>query len=249
MPADMSSPSSGPLMSNSCRRAVSPRQLRRLWYGIAASGLFMLTACAEGSQRPDYDAWHQSISALSLGPTGWLQTLSFILLGAIIVSTVFVWSRILAGGTGAAAFPALIGLSGVSLIICGIFPQDPAPGYDPMQLHLTAPTVPGLIHLGFAAVAAFSSVASLFVMARRFRGDTAWRGWSAYSIVVAVAMLVCALTYGIWSRAATGYAGTFERLVLLLPALWCMTFVWRLGKGVPFMQHPAPAHAGVDIVS
>lgn len=83
------------------------RLLRRLWCAVGAAGLFMTTACAEGAQRPDYDAWHQAVSALSLGPGGWIQMLNFLVFGAIVLSTVPVWRQILVGGRGAAAFPAL----------------------------------------------------------------------------------------------------------------------------------------------
>jgi len=215
---------------------VPPRFQRRLWYAVAGAGLFMTTACAEGARRPDYDAWHQSVSALSLGPGGWVQTLSFFAFGAIVLSTVTVWRRILAGGKGAMAFPLLTGLTGVSLVACGIVPQDPAPGYDPMGLALTAPTLRGLIHLACAGVAALSSVASLLVMARRFRGDPSWRGWSWYSMLMAFAMAACVVVYGIWSTASTGYAGTFERLALLVVPIWGLTFLLRLGSGAPFMH-------------
>lgn len=215
---------------------VPPRLRRRLWYAVAGAGLFMTTACAEGAQRPDYDAWHQSISALSLGPGGWVQTLSFFAFGAIVLSTVTVWRRILAGGKGATTFPLLTGLTGASLVACGIVPQDPAPGYDPMGLALTAPTLRGLVHLALAGIAALSSVASLLVMASRFRGDPSWRGWSWYSVLMAVTMVACVVVYGIWSTASSGYAGTFERLALLVPPVWGLTFLLRLGSGAPFMQ-------------
>ena len=214
-----------------------PAQLRRrLWYAVAGAGLFMTTACAEGAQRPDYDAWHQSISALSLGPGGWVQMLSFMAFGAIILSTVPVWRRILQGGKGARAVPLLTALTGVSLLICGIVPQDPAPGYDPMGLALTHPTTTGLVHLALAGVAALSSLLSLWAMAQRFRGDPWWRGWSAYSRLMAFVMAAAVTVYAVWSTEPTGYAGTFERLALLVVPLWASTFLVRLGAGTPFMH-------------
>lgn len=216
--------------------AVPPQFRRRLWYAIVGAGLFMTTACAEGARRPDYDAWHQSISALSLGPDGWIQMLAFFVFGATLLSTVTIWRRILAGGKGAAAFPVLTALTGASLIACGIVPQDPAPGYDPMGLALTTPTLRGLVHLASAGVAALCSVASLLVMAGRLRGDPSWPGWSRYSVLMAAVMSTCVVVYGIWSTAPTGYAGTFERIALLVVPVWGWTFLRRLGAGVPFMH-------------
>lgn len=217
-------------------RPVPPPLRRRLWYVVGSAGLFMTTACAEGARRPDYDAWHQSISALSLGPGGWVQIINFIVFGAIVLSSVSVWRKILVAGRGATAFPVLTALTGASLIACGFVPQDPAPGYDPMGLALTAPTLPGLIHLSFAGIAALSSVASLVIMARRFAGDPSWRGWSAYSFLMAFAMAACVVVYGIWSTASTGYAGMFERFALVVVPIWGLTFLVRLEAGVPFMR-------------
>ena len=70
---------------------------RRLWYGIIGSGLFIIVATMEGASRTDYNAWQQSVSALSLGVRGLIQTLSFIVWGIVIISTVTTWRKILWG--------------------------------------------------------------------------------------------------------------------------------------------------------
>src|SRR5687768_14076639 len=105
-----------------------PRSLRlRLWYGLIAAGFFQVIAIVEGILTPGFDACQQSISALSLGRWGWIQISSFILLGITIISTVTPWRKVLAGGSGAKAYPVLIFLTGASIILCGLFRQDPAP--------------------------------------------------------------------------------------------------------------------------
>ena len=43
---------------------------RRLWYMVIGAAVFIIIAFIEGLLRPDYDAWQQSVSALSLGPRG-----------------------------------------------------------------------------------------------------------------------------------------------------------------------------------
>lgn len=213
-----------------------PKALRRrLWFVVHASGVFFLTSCVDGSQRDGFDPWHQSVSALSLGPDGWIQVVNFLLLSAVILSTVTVWRKMLAGGVGEKAVPALTAITGAGLFICGMMPQDPAPGYDPMDLFLTAPTATGLIHLLFAAVSALSSMTILLVMARRFAGQPSWRRWVPYSVIMAVLMAIFVAIYAVWSTAPTGFAGTFERLALAVPAVWTATFLFRLGKRVPFM--------------
>jgi hypothetical protein len=218
-----------------------PRSLRlRLWYGLMAAGLFHVIAFVEGILTPGYDASQQAMSALSLGRWGWIQIISFILFGTLILSTVTPWRKILAGGTGAKAYPVLTFLTGISIILCGLFRQDPAPGYDPENLALTAPTLTGLLHLLFAAIGALSSITGLIIMARRFAHTPLWKSWSIYSISMAMIMIACITVYGIWSTESTGYAGLFERIGLLVIPVWALSFLLRLEKNVAFMKS-APA--------
>ena len=214
---------------------VPGRLLRRLWIALAVTALFMVISTIQSVVRAGYDPWHQAVSALSLGPTGWIQTVNFVVFGAVITWTAPTWHRILAGGVGAQSYPLLITVLGASFVAAGLIPQDPAPGYDPAGLALTAATARGIVHLAIAGVAAGCSVASLVVMARRFSGDRSWPGWATYSRVMAALLIVCVVVYGVWSKQASGFAGTFERAAILIPLIWTFTFLRRLDAGTPFM--------------
>lgn len=214
---------------------VAEPLLRRLWYALAGAALFMAVALLQGATRAGYDSWHQAISALSLGPRGWVQGINFIVFGALLLSTVPVWRRILVGGKGATSYPVLTAIVGLTFVVVAFVPQDPAPGYDPDSLRLEEPTVRGLFHLGLAGIAAVCSVAALFVMASRFKGDPNWRGWPLYTRSIAIIMIACIVVYGVWSTRATGLAGTFERVAVMLPSLWALTFLRRLSLGTPFI--------------
>jgi hypothetical protein len=214
---------------------VPERLLRRLWVAVAGSVTFLAVAVVQGVLRAGYDSWHQAISALSLGHGGWIQAANFVCFGAMVASTAPTWRRLLAGGRGAVSYPAqTLGL-GCALMAAGCVPQDPAPGYDPEGLALAGPTARGLLHIVIAGVAAGCSVAGLFVMAGRFRGEQAWDGWALYSRLVAVLVIVSVAIYGVWSVRPSGFAGTFERLAVALPLVWLVTFLRRLGAGVPIM--------------
>jgi hypothetical protein len=221
---------------------VLPHLRRRLWLALLGAGLFNITVLLESLLRPDYDAYQQSVSALSLGRWGWIQTINFIFLGAIIISTVPAWRKILEGGKGASAYPALTLVTGITLILCGILKQDPAPGYDPEHLALTAPSLVGALHLLFAAIGALSSIIGLIVMARRFAHTPLWQGWNIYSIIMAVIMAVCVTVYSVWSTKSTGFAGTFERIAILIVPIWVATFLIRLKTGVAFMNGIPESH-------
>jgi hypothetical protein len=228
---------------------VSSSDCRRLWHAVHATWLFVLAALVQGALRPDYDAWHQSVSALSLGPAGWVQDVAFFLLGVALLSTVPVWRRVLAGGVGANAYPFLVALIGLSLVTAGWVPQDPAPGYDPEQLGHALPTPTGLVHLAVAGAGAIASCVALFVMAARFAELPAWSGWAAYSRASAVLTIACVVVYGVWSTSSSGLAGTFERLVIIIPGAWGYAVVARLSSGAPFVVLRVPAPGQVRATS
>ena len=219
---------------------VAPSDRRRLWVAVLASGAFLVAGLVGGALRPGYDAWHQSISALSLGPGGWMQDGLFLFLGCALVSTVPVWRRILTNGIGARGYPILTALTGSSLIAAAFIPQDPAPGYDPEQLGYLLPTTTGLIHLAVAGIGAAASCGGLLLMASRFSALPGWRGWAAYSRASAVLTIACVIVYAVWSIQPTGLAGSFERLVVIVPGIWGGALVARLSTGVPFIQAGPP---------
>ena len=59
---------------------MSPRRLAGL-AGVLGPSLFVVTFTVEGWFRPGYRATEMFISALSLGASGWIQIVNFIVLG------------------------------------------------------------------------------------------------------------------------------------------------------------------------
>ena len=219
-------------------RAVPRAEYVRVRRSVLVTGLFLVAVIAQGAARPDYDAWQQSISALSLSEHGWVQNLFFALLGGTLLSTVPAWSRILRGGIGHRAYPICIALIGLSLLAAAWWPQDPAPGYDPERLGLALPTSTGLLHLTAAAVGAASSVSALFIMAARFQSLPLWQAWVMPTRFAAASTVLCVVVYAVWSVHPIGYAGLFERLVVVIPAVWTLALMRRLGEGAPFVVIP-----------
>ena len=224
---------------------VPPPLLRRLSIALAAGVLSLLITTLQGAMREGFDPWHQAISALSLGPGGWLQMLNLIAFGLVVLTTVSPWRRILAGARGGTAYPVLTALVGLSFIGVGLIRQDPAPGYDPEGLMLEAPTPLGLTHLAIAGVAALCSIAALLVIAARFAGDSTWPRWTLYSAVTAFIVVGCVAVYAVWSVKPTGFAGAFERAAMLAPMCWMFAFLRRLHRGVPLMHAPLTVDVAV----
>src|SRR5579872_6292475 len=114
------------------RQTSRPVPTGLLWWltlGTIGSLLFTTTYLIEGITRPDYSTWQQAISALSLGPGGWVQQVNFVVFGLITISTAFAWRTFLKGGRGAIMYPIFRFLEGASLVVDGFFSQDPAFGY------------------------------------------------------------------------------------------------------------------------
>src|SRR5437763_1067474 len=107
--------------------SVSSIQRLLLICGPLGSVLFTTTYLIEGVTRPGYNAWQQAISALSLGPGGWVQVVNFIVYGLLVCCSAAGWRAALKPGVGATLVPLFEGLTGLGLIVCGIFSQDPAP--------------------------------------------------------------------------------------------------------------------------
>ena len=62
--------------------------------GLAFTGVYL----AEGATRAGYRALAQPISALSLGPGGWVQQLNFIVFGVLVCASAAGWRSVLAPG-------------------------------------------------------------------------------------------------------------------------------------------------------
>jgi hypothetical protein len=213
-----------------------PRTLL-LWLtvGVAGAVLFTIIYLIEGVTRPGYSAWQQPISALSLGPGGWVQQANFVVYGVCTLCLAGAWRKVLKGGAGAIAYPLLRGLEGLVAILVGFFSQDPA-GYPPGTT-MTTPTLHGEIHVIGAFVLVGTIVFAFLVMAWHFARDLHWWGWAAYSVLSTLLTLVFIALFGM-AQQHGGDAGLFERLATSTETIWGVLLLARLWAGTGFMQPP-----------
>jgi hypothetical membrane protein len=176
--------------------------------------------------RPGYDASQQPISALSLGPGGWVQEVNFVVFGILLVLSAVGWRQLLMPGRASIGFPLVQSLNGLCLIVVGFFSQDPAPGYPPGAVP-AAPSVHGTVHTVAAYVLFLALACGCIVFARRFAIESQWRGWATYSLVTGILILVFfALFLNTFGSALP--AGLFERVSALAHALWSCALVATL---------------------
>ena len=200
----------------------SPLTLGLVSCSLVGPLLFSVTYLLEGITRPGYDAWQQPISALSLGPGGWVQQVNFVVFGVLMVLSAVGWHRLLAPWRQAIWFPLLQGISGLGLIGAGLFSMDPFPGYPPGAA-LAPSTVHGTVHSVLAFVIILTLALGCFTLFASFLfGSLArfphWRGWAVYSLITGVLILIF---WGMFVRYPTEpLAGLVERLSAGSHALW-----------------------------
>jgi hypothetical membrane protein len=188
---------------------------RLLWCGVIAGPLFVLVWLIEGFVRPDYSPLRHPVSSLSLGDGGWVQSLTFLVCGALTLAfAVGLW-RLRESRWG----PILVGLIGLGFIGAGLFATDPIGGYPPgTPDRLTTYTMSGALHQAFSALFFLGLPIACFVYARSLP-----RAWAVYSILSGIAFLIT------FVLAAMGFAqtppfepygGLFQRLSIVIGEAW-----------------------------
>jgi hypothetical protein len=164
----------------------------RLGAGVVAPLLFLAVSFAQMPFNPGLDLTKHAFSYLSIGATGPIQQINFVILGLLnIVAAAALRSRI-AGRLGTAA-TILLAVHGLGQIVAGIFTLDPSNGFPagaPAGLPETVSTHGNLHGLGFG-LSMLSWVLLLFVLARHHARATR-RRWAVASVACAIALVVTA---------------------------------------------------------
>ncbi|MEV0698337.1 DUF998 domain-containing protein [Saccharopolyspora sp. NPDC050389] len=215
------------------------RRFERALLGCGAIGavLFVVLFLVEGAFRADYSPLRHPVSSLSIGESGWVQAVNFIVTGLLILAFAAGLRpalRQLGGGRWA---PVLIGLVGVGLIGAGFFAADPISGYPP-----GTPPVPlvrtthGVLHDLFSTPVFTALPAACCVVGYRL-ARTGHRGWAAYSIGTAVVFLIGFALAGAGfaqNPALTPVGGLLQRLTLVVGFGWLAA----LAISLPRFQGP-----------
>lgn len=171
-----------------------------------------------GVSVPGYIPLRDAISALELTHMGWVQQANFFVFGLLLCTFAVALRRELASGFGATLIPFFQVVAGVAVIGDAIFIHPP--------LHLTCDII-----------AFNAAMCVLLLFAWRLRRDRHWRGWAAYSVATALAMMALLFLFG-WLNAHGGPAGLMEKLATAVRTLWSLLLVARLVGGVNLA--PAP---------
>jgi hypothetical membrane protein len=192
--------------------------------GAICGPLFVAVFLVEGALRPGYSALRHPVSALAIGPSGWVQDANFVVTGTLVVAFA-VGLR----GTGVWA-PLLIGVTGIGFLGAGFFTCDPLSGYPAGTPAVPIPTLHGTVHNSVSGLVFTALPAACLVMAVRCarRGR---RGWAGYSVATAVVFLACFVLAAVafaQQPALVAVGGLLQRLTLVSGFAWLTALALHL---------------------
>jgi hypothetical membrane protein len=196
--------------------------------GTVGPALFFGVLLVEGAVRRDYRPLHDTISELSLGPRGWIQTANFLIFGILFIIFARGAKANVRDSRAARLGGTLLSAIGVGVLGCGLFRAEPWP---PSSM---SPT--GLLHLVCAMVLVFALLpVATAVMTRAFAADARWRSLAPATGLtsgVTLALLVGGLALmsppGQPSRIGNEYAGLIERMDVAVFLAWQIAVARRL---------------------
>lgn len=219
-----------------------PNPNRLLWAGVAAPVVFVVSFLVQGALRPGYDPLRHPVSALSLGPGGWVQMVMFSITGALIIAFAV---GLRTAGIGRAT-PILTAIVGLGLVGAGFAACDPISGY-PVGSPIPAPrTAHGIAHDLISTPVFTLLPAAMIVMARRFHraGD---RFWTWVCAVAAPAFFACFVLASIGfnqNPVLMPYGGLWQRLALIIGLGWLAALALRLRR--PISAQAGPGRSAAD---
>jgi hypothetical protein len=199
---------------------ISTRTLLRA--GIVGPILFVAAFLVEGAMRPGYDPVRTFVSELSLGDDGWMQMANFGMVGVFVLALGIGLRRGWGPSLGRWT-PRLIGLVGVSLVVCGAFPPDPALGYPPgapAGLPTDTSWHAAIHYLG--ALGVFLGLPGAAGVAARHAPTRHAQLWAIYSLASGAVMLVgWLLTFAFRGTEGTlAIAGLLQRIAVVAGFQW-----------------------------
>ncbi|MBA3667482.1 MAG: DUF998 domain-containing protein [Sphingomonas sp.] len=159
-----------------------------LFCGVALCPMFYVAVLVQSQMRAGFDLTRHPLSLLSLGDAGWIQIANFLLAGLLAIACAAGMRQSLRGSIGGFWGPLLIATFGIGMIIAGLFPSDPLPGFPPGAVSSMPTQISGhAIGHGVGFFVAFLSLTSAcFVFARMFLSRSE-RGWRLYSVATGLA--------------------------------------------------------------
>jgi len=186
--------------------------------GIVGPMIFLLVVFIIDFIQPGHNLIYETVSELVSGSYGWLQTVSFLIFGTLLM--IFALRLYLATSRNKISIAAsvFLGLSGFFFLILGAFP---------VQTNETETALTQLIHNIAAGITGGSFIIGCISYALYFRADPQWQRYWVYTAITAITCLFFAL---LWALTPLGlYAKGLDQLLMLISGfLWIEIISIRL---------------------
>ena len=191
---------------------------------------FFLVLLVEGAARPGYRPLRDTISELSLGPRGWIQTANFLVFGLLFIVFARGVKTSVNDSRGTRLGAMLLSVVGVGVLGCGLFRAEHWP---PSSMSLA-----GVLHLLCAIVLVFALLpVATGVMARAFSADPRWRSLgrvtrltSFLTLALVVGGLALMSPPGQPPRIGNVYAGLIQRIDVAVFLAWQIAVARRIAR-------------------
>lgn len=183
------------------------------WVGALGAVLFVVVFVLDGMTRPGYSPSRHTVSALALGPRGWLQRANFVVCGAAITGSAI---TLLTSGDHR-MLGLVLTMFGLGLVV-SVVPMDPMRGYppgtperDPVEF-----STAHAVHDGAGMVVFFALPVIAAVSAFALPGI----GWTVAGLLLALVLLVGLSAFDRAWREDSPTTGTAQRSALVPGLLW-----------------------------
>jgi hypothetical protein len=201
--------------------------------GAIAGPFFIVVFLIEGALRSKYDPFRQAVSALAIGPRGWVQQTNFIVTGALMFAYAFGLSSALRAYGGSFWAPVLVGMYALGLIGAGILVTD-RPGLRYESAARPKRDVRGILHDVCSLVAFVSLFIAFFVLRQLFAaaGADSWAVYSGASAVLfGIGFILFARGFARAGRLAS-IRGLLQRITIAIGWIWLSLVAAHLMGGI-----------------
>jgi Protein of unknown function (DUF998) len=208
----------------------SPMDIRRTasLAGLIGPVLFVAVFLGEGWLRPGYDPLSSYVSALSLGPRGFVQVSNFLFFGTCLLCFARGVAAAMPNGPASRSGTIMLAIIALGYLLAGPFVMDP-PGTPPyaMSWH-------GIIHGVLGGIVFTFMPIVCFVFLRRFARDANWRWfrmgtWFAGLVTAAAVVLLSAGTKApALIDAFAPWDGLIQRAAVIPFMAWVFAFALGL---------------------
>lgn len=175
---------------------VTARAARRLLAGVVAPVLFLVVSVLQMPFNTGFDLTKHAFSFLSIGETGLIQQVNFVVMGILNLVAATGLFRVIGKRLGVVA-GVLFAIHGLGQVVAGVFTLDPSFGFPPgapAGMPETISLHSNLHGLGFTL--SMMSWVALFVVFAIRHARVRERGWATASVIAAIALLVTAACLG-----------------------------------------------------